>query len=113
MLAAIGLYGVMSYMVSERQREFGIRLAFGARPSAIAVEILGSAGVLAIVSGAVGLALAAVASRLLSALIAGVRPSDPTTYLLAIVGMLGVALIACLGPGWRAISVNPLESLRE
>jgi putative ABC transport system permease protein len=113
MLAAIGLYGVMSYMVSQRRREFGIRLAFGARPSTIAVEILRSAGVLAVVGGAVGLALAAVASRLLSALIAGVRPSDPTTYLFAIVGMLGVALIACLGPGWRAISVNPIDALRE
>jgi ABC-type antimicrobial peptide transport system permease subunit len=112
-LAAIGLYGVMTYMVSQRRREFGIRLAFGASPSMIAVEILRSAGVLAVVGGAVGLLLAAVASRVLNALIAGVRPSDPATYLLAAGVLLGVALVACLSPGWRAISVDPIEALRE
>jgi putative ABC transport system permease protein len=112
-LAAIGLYGVMTYMVSQRRREFGIRLAFGASPSTIAVEILRSAGLVAVAGGAVGLMLAAVASRILTALISGLRPSDPTAYLIAAGVLLGVALIACLSPGWRAISVDPAEVLRE
>jgi putative ABC transport system permease protein len=112
-LAAIGLYGVMTYMVSQRRREFGIRLAFGASPSTIAVEILRSAGLLAVAGGAVGLMLAAVASRVLTALIAGVRPTDPAAYLVAAGILFGVALIACLSPGWRGISVDPAEALRE
>ena len=53
------------------------------------------------------------ASRVLTALISGVRPSDPVAYLVAAGVLLGVALIACLSPGWRAISVDPIEALRE
>jgi putative ABC transport system permease protein len=112
MLAAIGLYGVMTYMVSLRTREFGIRLAFGASPPMIAVEILRSACVLAIVGGAVGLTLAAATSRVLGALISGVRPTDPLAYAWAAGVLLGAALIACLNPGLRAMSVNPIEALR-
>ena len=103
----------MSYMVSQRTREFGIRMAFGASRSTIALEILRSAGILAVAGGATGLALAAMAARTLTALISGVRAPDLTTYASAAGLLAGVALIACLQPGWRAISVDPTEALRE
>jgi putative ABC transport system permease protein len=112
-LAAIGLYGVMTYMVSQRTREYGIRLAFGASPATIAVEIIRSASVLAVAGGAVGLMLAAMASRVLGALISGVGPTDPVTYLSAAGVLFGAALVACLSPGWRAMSVDPIEALRN
>ncbi len=112
-LAAIGLYGVMSYMVSLRTREFGIRLAFGASRSTIAVEILRSAALLAAAGGAMGLVLAAVSARALTAMLSGVRAWDLTTYVFAAGLLAGVALIACLQPGWRAVSVDPTEALRE
>jgi predicted permease len=112
-LAAIGLYGVMAYMVSQRTREIGIRVALGARPGQIVGEIMRSGGVLALAGAAVGIALAAAASRMLSTLLYGVRPSDITSYLSATAVLLGVALLACLIPGRRATSIDPTQALRE
>jgi ABC-type antimicrobial peptide transport system permease subunit len=112
-LAAIGLYGVMAYMVSQRRREIGIRVALGARPGQIAGEILRSGGVLASAGAAAGIALAAVGSRLWSTLLYGIRPSDPATYVSAAAVLFGVALLACLIPGRRATSIDPTEALRE
>jgi hypothetical protein len=112
-LAAIGLYGVLTYMVSQRSQEFAIRLAFGASPRAIALEILRSAGAVAAAGGAVGLVLAAIASRIIGALISGVGPTDPMTYLMSAAVLLGVVVVACLSPGWRAMSVDPIDALRR
>jgi ABC-type antimicrobial peptide transport system permease subunit len=112
-LAAIGLYGVMAYMVSQRTREIGIRLALGARPSQIVGEILRSGGVLTGAGAAGGIALAAVTSRLMTTLLYGIRPTDVTTYLLAAGVLFGVALLACLIPGRRATSIDPTQALRE
>jgi putative ABC transport system permease protein len=112
-LAAIGLYGVMAYMVSQRTREIGIRVALGARPGQIVGEIMRSGGVLVLAGTAVGIALAAAASRMLSTLLYGVRPSDITSYLSATAVLLGVALLACLIPGRRATSIDPTQALRE
>ncbi|HEX7140332.1 MAG TPA: ABC transporter permease [Vicinamibacterales bacterium] len=112
-LAAIGLWGVMTYMVSERRREFGIRLALGARPPTIAFHILRSASGIAVTGAAVGLLLAAIASRVLQALMYGVRMSDPTAYAASVGILIGVVVMACISPGWRAMSVDPIEVLRE
>jgi len=112
-LAAIGLYGVMAYMVTQRTREIGIRVALGARPSQIVGEVLRSGGVLAGAGAAAGIALAAVTSRLVATLLYGIRPTDVTTYLSATGVLVGVALLACLIPGRRATSIDPTEALRE
>ncbi|MCW5981819.1 MAG: ABC transporter permease [Bryobacteraceae bacterium] len=112
-LAAIGLYGVMAYMVSQRRREIGIRVALGARPSRIVAEVLRSAGTLTIVGAAAGLALAAAASRTVGALLYGIRPSDAATYASATGVLVGAALLACLVPSRRAATVDPVEALRE
>lgn len=112
-LAAIGVWGVMAYMVSERRREFGVRLALGASPAMIAVHIIRSASSITVAGLAVGLLFAAIASRLLQALIYSVRISDPTAYAASVGILLAVVVIACISPGWRAMSVNPIEVLRE
>jgi len=112
-LAAIGLYGVMAYMVAQRTREFGIRVALGARPGQIVGEIVRSGGALAVAGAAAGIALAAAASRMVSTLLYGIGPSDMTTYLSATGGLFGVALLACLIPSKRATSIDPTAALRE
>jgi ABC-type antimicrobial peptide transport system permease subunit len=111
-LAAIGLYGVMAYMVSQRRREIGVRLALGAQPWQIAIEILRSGGVLAATGAAAGIVLAAAASRVMGTLLYGIRPSDIVTYLAATGLLFGVALLACLIPSRRATSIDPTEALR-
>jgi ABC-type antimicrobial peptide transport system permease subunit len=112
-LAAIGLYGVMAYMVSQRIREIGLRVALGARPGQVVAEILRSGGALAGAGAVAGIVLAASASRLVTALLYGVRPSDVMTYVSATGVLLVVALLACLIPSKRATSIDATEALRE
>jgi len=111
-LAAIGLYGVMAYMITQRTREIGIRIALGARPHQIIVEILRTGGALALSGSLVGVLLAAAGSGLIGALLYGIQASDAATYLGAIVVLLAVSLIACLIPGRRATSIDPTAALR-
>jgi len=112
-LAAVGLYGVMAYMVSQRTREIGVRVALGARPAQIAGSMLHSAAVLAGAGAAIGTAAAAGAYRMLGALFYGVNSFDAVTYLTAIGVLLAVALSAALIPSWRALSIDPTRALRE
>jgi predicted permease len=112
-LAAVGLYGVMAYMVSQRTREIGVRVALGARPAQIVGSMLHSAGVLAGAGTAMGIAVAAGAYRMLGALLYGVSSFDAGTYLTAIGVLLVVALVAALIPSRRAVSIDPTRALRE
>jgi len=112
-LAAVGLYGVMAYMVSERTREIGVRVALGARPAQIVGSMLHSAGVLAGAGAAMGIAVATGAYRMLGALFYGVSSFDAGTYLTAIGMLLAVALVATLIPCRRALSIDPTRALRE
>jgi ABC-type antimicrobial peptide transport system permease subunit len=112
-LSAVGLYGVMAYMVTQRSREIGIRMALGARPGRILGEVLRSAGVLAGVGLVIGLGLAAVAAKLTETLLFGVQPFDQTTYLGAVAVLFGVAVVASAIPGRRATGVDPVRALRE
>jgi predicted permease len=112
-LAAIGLYGVMAYMVAQRAREIGIRVALGARPVQIVRAVVCSGGLLAASGAAAGIVLAAAASRMLGTLLYGVRPWDLTSYLSATGVLLAVALFACLIPSRRAASIDPTQALRE
>jgi predicted permease len=111
-LAALGTYAVLSYVVSQRTREIGLRLAIGARPQDIVRAILVYSAKLAATGILVGLAAAAMATRLLTTLLFGVTPMEPTT-LVGVAGLLAtVALIASYVPARRAASLDPVQALR-
>lgn len=111
-LAGIGIYGILSYTVSARRREIGIRLALGARPLDVLRLVMREGLVLAATGAALGVAVAAAGGRLLSSLLYGVRPTDPLTLGVVTVLVLGVALVACAAPGRRAALTEPTRSLR-
>jgi putative ABC transport system permease protein len=112
-LAAIGLYGVMAYMVTQRTKEIGVRVALGARPGQILSEVLRSGGKLTLAGAIVGIVLAALASRFAGTLLYGIRSFDTATYLGAAGVLIAVALLACLIPGRRATAIDPVQALRE
>jgi hypothetical protein len=111
-LAALGVYGVMSYVVATRTREFGIRAALGARTNTILTLVLRQGMRAAVVGATAGLALALFASQLMSKLLVGVSPRDPMTFVVAPVLLLTIALLACAIPARRATRVDPMEALR-
>jgi putative ABC transport system permease protein len=113
LLAGIGIYGVISYVVSERTHEIGIRVALGAERRNILHMVLGQGLTLAIAGAAVGLAGALIVSRLMAGLLYGVRPTDPLTFLGVAVLLIVVALFACFIPARRAIRVDPMVALRH
>jgi putative ABC transport system permease protein len=112
-LGAIGVYGVTAYMVSQRIREFGIRMALGAQPGQIWAEILGTGGRLAAVGAVAGLALALLLSRLVATLLYGVGRLDAQAYSYAAAALFTAALLACIAPGRRATSIDPARALRD
>ena len=112
-LAAVGLYGMLSYMVSRRRREVGLRLALGAvRKQILASFLIDGLGV-ALVGCAIGTGLAISFSRVLAGLLYGVSPNDPATLIGVVVIMLVVACTASLIPAIRAARVEPMDVLRE
>jgi ABC-type antimicrobial peptide transport system permease subunit len=112
-LAAVGIYGVMAYSVSQRTREFGLRLALGAQPGAIVGMVLRRGLALAAVGLGVGVAGAVGVTRFLGSQLYGLSPTDPGTLARGVLLLLGTALAACALPAWRAARVNPMDSLRE
>ena len=113
LLAALGIYGVISYAVSERTHEIGIRLALGAQSRNILRMVLREGMTLAIAGAAVGLACALVVAELMAGVLYGVRPTDPVTFAGVALLLIGVALLACYFPARRAIHVDPLTALRH
>jgi ABC-type antimicrobial peptide transport system permease subunit len=112
-LSALGLYGVLSYLVAQRRREIGVRMAVGARPADIAA-LVGRRGLAMAGLGVVlGLAGALALTRLLSGLLYDVRPHDPATLAGVSVLLLAVALGSSAVPAGRAARVDPMKALRE
>src|SRR5881392_2138007 len=112
LLAALGIYGVISYLVSERTHEIGIRLALGASRSNVLRIVLRQGLGLAIVGAAVGLGCALIVSHLMASLLYGVRPTDPLTFASVAFLFLGVAVLACYLPARGAMKVDPMVALR-
>ena len=113
LLAAIGTYGVLSYMVAERRREIGVRIALGANQGRVLGDVLKQGLGLTAAGLTVGLAGALALTRLMTALLFGVQPSDPATLAVVMATIVGVAAIACVVPAWRASRVDPIVVLRE
>jgi len=111
-LAAIGTYGILSYMVTERQREIGIRMALGAGQGQVVGLVLGQGLAIAVLGIGLGVLGAIGLSRLTSSLLYGVSPSDPSTYVAVAVIIGVVAVAACVVPTRRATRVDPLEAIR-
>jgi putative ABC transport system permease protein len=111
-LTAIGLYGVIASSVSERLREVGIRTALGASRANILGIIVGQGVTLTAVGLVIGLAAAFVASRALDTLLFGVSRLDTLTYLGVVALLIGVAIVACWAPAWRAAHIDPAITLR-
>jgi len=112
LLAAVGVYGVLSYAVSQRTQEIGVRMALGARPSSIMLMIVGNGGRMLVIGTGIGIAASLLLTRLMSSLLFGVGPRDPF-IILAVVIVLGIiAMLACCIPARRATTIDPLSAIR-
>jgi putative ABC transport system permease protein len=112
LLAGLGIYGTISFVVSERTQEIGIRLALGAKRGKILRMVLQQGLGLALAGTAVGIAAALIVAHLMAGLLYGVTPSDPLTFVGVAIVLTAVALAACYIPARRATRVDPLTSLR-
>jgi putative ABC transport system permease protein len=112
-LAAVGLYGVMSYAVTQRTHEIGIRVALGASNSNVLQLIVGHGMMLALIGIAIGLAGSFGATRLMATLLFGISTTDPVTFGGISVLLTVVTLVSCLAPAYRAIRVDPMVALRH
>jgi putative ABC transport system permease protein len=111
-LAAVGVYGVMSYLVTQRMQEIGIRMALGAQPRHVLSLLMGHAARLAGIGAAIGVAMALTLAKLMSSLLFGVAPTDALTFLVVVVFLILVTLLACYIPARRAMRVDPIMALR-
>jgi predicted permease len=111
-LSAIGIYGVLAYAVTQRTREFGIRVALGASARDVLGMVAGQGMKLAVIGLAVGVAGAFALTRLMTALLYGVKPTDPAIFLLMAAALMSVAVVASLIPSLRAVRIRPAVALR-
>jgi predicted permease len=113
LLAAVGLYGVQSYLVSRRTREIGIRMALGAAEGQLARSVIGRSAAMTMVGIVIGVGVALVAARLIESMLFNVNARDPVTFVTAPLVLLAVAVLASVLPAYRASRVDPVEALRQ
>jgi predicted permease len=113
LLAAIGTYGVLAYMVTEQRRDIGIRLALGADRRRVLGEVMARGLRFTVIGLAAGVTIALVVNRVIASLLFGVQPTDPTTLIAVVPTITLIAAIACWMPAWRASRVDPGVVLRE
>jgi ABC-type antimicrobial peptide transport system permease subunit len=112
-MAAVGIYGVMSYIAGRRLSELGLRMALGARPVELVRILLWSGLRLALAGCAIGMAGAFVVTRAMSSAVFGVSPRDPLAFTLALAIILAAAVVATALPARRAASIDPMLALRH
>src|SRR5271170_2732294 len=112
-LACVGIYGVISYLVGQRTREIGVRMALGAQRGDVLRLVLGHGAGMALLGVGIGVAAALALTRLMSRLLFGVSPTDPLTFTAVAILLTLVAVAACYIPARRAMSVDPIEALRH
>ena len=113
LLASVGIYGLLAYMVGQRSQEIGVRMALGAMPSTIGRMIVSRGAGLAGIGVGIGLILSGIMAPLISSLLYGVRPLDPEVFIAVPVILMVVVLLASYIPAWRAARVNPIVALRR
>jgi putative ABC transport system permease protein len=112
-LATVGLYALISFLVSERTQELGLRMALGATPRALIGLIVRSGMILAAIGLAVGIPVALASTRLLQSLLYGVSPADPLSFAAVIVVVVLMTIVACAGPAMRIVRLDPLTALKR
>jgi putative ABC transport system permease protein len=112
-LAAIGIYGVIAYFVTQRTSEIGLRLALGATPVSVLMMVVRRGTMLALAGITIGLVAALAATRMVTTLLFETTPTDLPTYVAGGIGLMAVALLACAVPAFRAVRISPMRSLAE
>jgi putative ABC transport system permease protein len=113
LLGAIGLYGVLSYVVAERTREIGLRMALGATAGTVRRMVVSQGTRVVLLGVAIGIAGALASTRLLGTLLYDVKPVDPIVFAAMSLMLIVIGMLASYVPAWRASSVNPIHSLRS
>ncbi len=113
LLAMAGIYGVMSYVVTQRTSELGLRMALGAGRGDVIGLVLSRASLLAVIGLAIGAGLSLAVSRLIGSMLFGLKATDPATYAMVLISVGGIAILAAAGPAWRASRIDPMVALRE
>jgi ABC-type antimicrobial peptide transport system permease subunit len=113
LLAAIGLYGVVAFLVAQRTQEIGVRMALGATPGGIAKLVLGRAARWTFAGAAIGLAASLAGARVMQSLLYHVQPRDPLALGVSLIVLIAVAMLAAFVPARRAAAVDPMVALRH